>query len=94
MLTVVNNNRSYGNDERHQALVATRRRRPIENSGIGVSIEDPDIGFVDIAKGFGVEGIGPVREPSELYAALSKAIALVTTEQRPVLVDVETRPRS
>jgi acetolactate synthase-1/2/3 large subunit len=94
MLTVVNNNRSYGNDERHQALVATRRRRPIENSGIGVSIEDPDIGFVDIAKGFGVEGIGPVSEASELRAALSKALAVVTREQRPVLVDVETRPRS
>jgi thiamine pyrophosphate-dependent acetolactate synthase large subunit-like protein len=94
LLTVVNNNRSYGNDERHQSLVASHRGRPLENSGIGVFIEDPDIGFVDIAKGFGVEGIGPVREPSELRDALSRAVTMVTKEQRPVLVDVETRPRS
>jgi thiamine pyrophosphate-dependent acetolactate synthase large subunit-like protein len=93
LLTIVNNNRAYGNDERHQSIVATRRNRPLENTGIGVSIEDPDIGLVDIARGFGVEGIGPVSNPAKLRAALSKAVDLVIKEQRPILVDVETRPR-
>jgi benzoylformate decarboxylase/acetolactate synthase-1/2/3 large subunit len=93
LLTIVNNNRSYGNDERHQSIVATHRNRPLENTGIGVSIEDPDIGLVDIARGFGVEGIG-VSDPAQLRAALLKAVDLVIKEQRPILVDVETRPRA
>ena len=93
MLTIVNNNRAYGNDERHQSVVAKHRGRPVENSGIGVSIEDPDVGFVDLASSMGVEGIGPVKERNELQKALSRALAIVTREDRPVLVEVETRPR-
>ena len=41
LFTIVNNNRSYGNDEGHQEHMARTRGRPIENKGIGIYIEEP-----------------------------------------------------
>jgi thiamine pyrophosphate-dependent acetolactate synthase large subunit-like protein len=93
LLTIVNNNRSYGNDEGHQEHIARLRGRPVENKGVGIFLEDPDADFVHIAQGYGVEGFGPVLEPSELHAVLLKAVQTVVKEQRPVLVEVRTQRR-
>lgn len=93
LLTIVNNNRSYGNDEGHQEHLARLRGRPVENKGVGIFLEDPDADFVHIAQGYGVEGFGPVLDPSELHAVLQRAVETVVKEQRPVLVDVRTPRR-
>jgi thiamine pyrophosphate-dependent acetolactate synthase large subunit-like protein len=93
LLTIVNNNRSYGNDEGHQEHVARLRGRPVENKGVGIFIEDPDADFIHIAQGYGVEGFGPVHDPADLPKVLGAAVDAVVKEQRPALVDVRTQRR-
>jgi thiamine pyrophosphate-dependent acetolactate synthase large subunit-like protein len=90
MLFIVNNNRSYGNDEGHQDHMARTRGRPIENRGVGIYIEDPEPKFTRIAAGFDIEGFGPVEDPTALRGVLERALQTVSREQRPVLVDVVT----
>jgi thiamine pyrophosphate-dependent acetolactate synthase large subunit-like protein len=91
LLTIVNNNRSYGNDEGHQEYMARSRGRPVENKGVGIYIEDPAPDFAKIAAGFDVEGFGAVGDPEALRGVLEGAVEIVTREQRPVLVDVITQ---
>ena len=91
LLTIVNNNRSYGNDEGHQEYMARSRGRPIENKGIGIYIEDPAPDFAKMAAGFDVEGFGAVGDPEALRGVLERAVDIVSREQRPVLVDVITQ---
>jgi thiamine pyrophosphate-dependent acetolactate synthase large subunit-like protein len=94
LLTIVNNNRSYGNDEGHQEHMARTRGRPVENKGIGIFIENPEPNFASIAAGFDIEGFGPVTEPDALKGVLTKAVEIVARERRPVVVDVVTeRPQ-
>jgi thiamine pyrophosphate-dependent acetolactate synthase large subunit-like protein len=94
LLTIINNNRSYGNDEGHQEHMARTRGRPVENKGVGIFIEDPKPDFAKIAQGFDIEAFGAVEDPEALHGVLDRAIQIVQREQRPVLVDVVTeRPR-
>src|SRR5207249_2070270 len=53
-LTIMFNNRTYGNDEEHQEAVAKTRGRPVENKIVGIRIDDPAPDFARIAQGFGV----------------------------------------
>ncbi len=92
LLFVMCNNRSYFNDENHQALVARARRRPVENSVVGIRIEDPPVDFAGMARAFGAHGEGPVEDPDLIAPALRRAIQVVKEEERPALVDVIIRP--
>ncbi len=91
LLTVMFNNRSYGNDEEHQEAVAKARGRPVENKVIGIRIDDPAPDFTTIARGFGVHAEGPIDTVDAVGPALARAIRVVK-EGRPALVDVITRP--
>lgn len=86
MLIVTNNNRSYGNDERHQEEVALTRERPVENKGVGIRIEDPNVDLAALAKSFSVHGEGPIDKPEELRPALERAMKVVLSG-KPALVD-------
>src|SRR5579871_4371111 len=88
-LWVVDNNRSYSNDEMHQYGVAVERNRPVENRGIGVRIEDPEPDFAALARGCGVDAIGPIKDAAELSRALGQAADRVARGET-VLVDVWT----
>jgi thiamine pyrophosphate-dependent acetolactate synthase large subunit-like protein len=90
MLTVINNNRIYGNDEGHQEHVARQRGRNAENKGIGISLDNPNTDFATLARSFNVEGFGPVEDPNDLKGVLEQAVRVVMNEQRPVVVDVIT----
>lgn len=90
MLTVVNNNRLYGNDEGHQEYVARVRGRDVENKHVGISLDRPQTDFAALARAFGVEGFGPVKDPDDLKSTLERAVRVVLKEQRPALVDVVT----
>lgn len=48
--------------------------RPVENRGIGVRIADPTVDLAALARGQGAVGIGPVKDESELAAALKEGI--------------------
>jgi thiamine pyrophosphate-dependent acetolactate synthase large subunit-like protein len=91
LLTVMFNNRTYGNDEEHQDAVAKARGRPVENKVVGIRIDDPAPDFARIAQGFGVHAEGPIGEPGAVGPALRRALGVVKDGQ-PALVDVLTRP--
>jgi thiamine pyrophosphate-dependent acetolactate synthase large subunit-like protein len=92
LLTVMFNNRTYGNDEEHQDAVAKARGRPVENKVVGIRIDDPAPDFARIAQGFGVHGEGPIERVEAVGPALRRALRVVKDEGRPALVDVITRP--
>src|SRR6185436_3657196 len=77
LLIIVSNNRSYFNDELHQTTVAKARERPVENAWVGQRIDDPAPDMATIARGFGLEGSGPIETLSALPAALKAAFAAV-----------------
>jgi acetolactate synthase I/II/III large subunit len=92
LLTVMFNNRTYGNDEEHQESVAKARGRPIENKVVGIRIDDPAPDFAKIAHGFGVHAEGPIDAAAAVGPALRRALRVVKDEGRPALVDVIIRP--
>ena len=90
LLTVMFNNRTYGNDEEHQETMAKGRGRPVENKVIGIRIDDPPPDFARIAQGFGVHAEGPIDSVEAVGPALRRALSVVK-DGRPALVDVITR---
>ncbi len=92
LLTVMFNNRTYGNDETHQEAVAKARGRPIEQKVVGIRIDDPAPDFTRIAQGFGIWAEGPIDIVDAVAPALRRALRVVKDEGRPALVDVITRP--
>jgi acetolactate synthase-1/2/3 large subunit len=90
-LTVMFNNRTYGNDEEHQEAVAKTRGRPVENKIVGIRIDDPAPDFARIAQGFGVHAEGPLDSAEAVGPALRRALRVVKDEGRPALVDVITK---
>lgn len=92
LLTVMFNNRTYGNDEAHQEAVAKARGRPIEQKVVGIRIDDPAPDFARIAQGFGIWAEGPIATADAVGPALRRALRVVKDEGRPALVDVITRP--
>ncbi len=61
LLTVMFNNRTYGNDETHQEAVAKARGRPIEQKVVGIRIDDPAPDFTRIRPGLWHLGRGTDR---------------------------------
>jgi thiamine pyrophosphate-dependent acetolactate synthase large subunit-like protein len=92
LLWVVSNNRSYYNDEAFQARLAQRRDRPPENAWIATRIENPEVDFATVARGMGVYGEGPIKQPGELGPALRRAVEVVKRGE-PAIVDVWTANR-
>jgi thiamine pyrophosphate-dependent acetolactate synthase large subunit-like protein len=92
LLTVIFNNRTYGNDEAYQAAVAKARGRPVEQKVVGIRIDDPSPDFARIAQGFGVWAKGPIETADAVGPALRRALRVVKDVGRPALVDVITRP--
>ena len=92
VLFVMCNNRSYFNDEDHQALIAEGRGRPVEHRVVGIRIEEPPVDFAAMARAFGVHGEGPVEDPAQIAPAVRRALHVVKDESRPALVDVVLRP--
>lgn len=92
VLFVIANNQSYHNDEEHQDAVARMRGRERDNKWIGQRMDAPAVDFAGLARDLGAEGIGPVREPSELAAAMRRGVAALD-DGRPALVDVRIASR-
>jgi acetolactate synthase I/II/III large subunit len=93
LLMIMHNNQSYYNSEEHGIEVAKFRKRPVENAGIGTHVDDPAIDFAMMAKSFGVNAEGPVRNPADLRPAVERGLKYVKEKQLPYLVDVIAEPR-
>jgi acetolactate synthase I/II/III large subunit len=92
MLYIVHNNRAYHQEYMYLQAMAARHGRGITNTAIGTTINDPNVDYATVARGFGVHGEGPITDPNDLGPALKRAIAVVKTGQ-PALIDVVTDPR-
>jgi thiamine pyrophosphate-dependent acetolactate synthase large subunit-like protein len=91
LLAIINNNRSYFNDELHQETVARRRNRPAENRWIGQRISDPEIEIPQFAQSQGAVGIGPVKEAARIKEAIDEAVG-VLRKGGVCVVDVHVDP--
>lgn len=92
LLMIVNDNHSFGNDEEHQRRLATVRDRPMENSWIGVHIDEPAIDFATMARSMGCHGEGPITDPQDLKGALSAAVKAVLAGEVAVVHVVSASP--
>jgi acetolactate synthase I/II/III large subunit len=88
MLVVMVNNRAWNNDWVHQREIARDRGTPMDNTGVGIVIEDPAPDFAALARSFGWHATGPVTDPAAAEAEVRKAADLVMATGRPALVDV------
>jgi thiamine pyrophosphate-dependent acetolactate synthase large subunit-like protein len=77
LLVLVNNNRSYFNDELHQQTVAQTRGREVKNRWIGLRMEDPAPDIAKLAEAQGAVGIGPVTTAADLPAAVARGVAVL-----------------
>lgn len=91
-LWVINNNRSYYNDEAHQERMANQRERPVDNKWIAQRVENPEIDYAAAARSFGVGGEGPIKDAADLGPALRRAVEQVKRGEL-VVVDVRTENR-
>ncbi len=93
MLTVTHNNQGYHQEFMHLQRMAARRQRGIDGSSrVGNELRNPDIDFARMADSMGVWAEGPVTEPGELGAALTRALDVVDGGE-PAFVDVRCQPR-
>jgi len=74
MLVLIDNNRSYFNDELHQETIAKTRGREVKNRWIGLRMEDPMPNIAKLAEAQGALGIGPVTKSSEVRAAIEQGV--------------------
>jgi len=77
LLVLIDNNRSYFNDELHQDNVARARGREPKNCWIGLRLEDPLPNIAKLAEAQGAVGIGPVTQAAEVRPALKRGVGVL-----------------
>jgi len=93
LLTIVHNNRAYHQELMHLQRMTSRRQRGANGSAkIGTTLENPFIGFKDLARSMGVWSEGPIEDPAELGPAIARALDVVD-QGEPALIDVVSQPR-
>jgi thiamine pyrophosphate-dependent acetolactate synthase large subunit-like protein len=92
LLTVMHNNRAYHQERMYVTDMAARANRDVSRANIGNELNDPAIDYATLAKAYGVYGVGPIDNPSDLGPAIKKAIEVVKKGE-PALIDVVTQPR-
>ena len=91
LLVLINNNRSYFNDELHQETVARRRNRPVSNRWIGQRIADPEVDIAGLCSSYGAVGIGPVKNVADLQAAIAKGVEALNAG-KVCVIDIHVNP--
>src|SRR5262249_57826636 len=74
LLVLINNNRSYFNDELHQDGVARTRGREVKNRWIGLRMEDPVPNIAKFAEAQGAVGIGPLTRAADAAGAIAQGV--------------------
>jgi thiamine pyrophosphate-dependent acetolactate synthase large subunit-like protein len=92
LLTVMHNNRGYHQERMFLQDMASRAGRGIENTHIGVALNEPNINYAMLAKAYGMYSSGPIENPKDLGPAIKAALEVVKKGE-PALVDVVTQPR-
>jgi acetolactate synthase-1/2/3 large subunit len=92
MLVIMHNNRAWHQELMYMEHMAGVRARGMDRMHIGTTLQDPFISYAKMAEAYGVEGEGPIDDPSLLSAAFQRGVDTVK-EGRPYLIDVLTQPR-
>jgi acetolactate synthase-1/2/3 large subunit len=92
MLTVMHNNRGYHQEVMFVTTMAARANRDVSRASIGTKLIEPNIDYATMAKGYGMQGIGPITDPNDIAPALKRAVEIVKSGE-PVLVDTVTQGR-
>ena len=92
LLSVLHNNRGYHQEVMFVTTMASRANRDVTRAGIGTKLIEPNIDYATMAKGYGMQGIGPITDPSDVAPALKRALQIVKSGE-PVLVDTVTQGR-
>jgi acetolactate synthase-1/2/3 large subunit len=92
LLTVMHNNRAYHQEVMQVQIMANRHSRGIDRAKIGTGLSDPPIDYAKLAQSMGVYAEGPISDPKDLSAAITRAIQVVKRGE-PALLDVLTQPR-
>jgi thiamine pyrophosphate-dependent acetolactate synthase large subunit-like protein len=77
MLVLIDNNRSYFNDELHQETIAKARGREVKNRWIGLRMEDPMPDIAMLARAQGAVGIGPIMSAEDVAPALERGVGVL-----------------
>ena len=92
LLTIVHNNRGYHQEVMYLQQQCAARNRGVDRAGVGTTITDPNIDYVQMAKAYGMHGQGPIERPADLGPALRRGIERVKAGE-PALIDVVSQPR-
>lgn len=87
LLVIMQNNRSYYNDEEHQRSIAIQRNRSVENRVIGIRLEDPNVDFAKMAESYGLVGFGPVDSAEAFEHSFRDGLKVVMEDHRPCVID-------
>jgi len=77
MLILIDNNRSYFNDELHQENVARARGRNEKNRWIGLRLDAPPPNIAKLAEAQGAVGIGPVVRSADVSGAVAEGVGVL-----------------
>jgi thiamine pyrophosphate-dependent acetolactate synthase large subunit-like protein len=77
MLILIDNNRSYFNDELHQENVARARGRNEKNRWIGLRLDAPPPNIAKFAEAQGAIGIGPVVRSADVSGAVAEGVGVL-----------------
>jgi len=94
ILTVVVNNRAYGQDKRHAERLLELRGRSSSELPEGLLLDQPLISFSQMATSQGVRAWGPATTPHELDLLLKDAVQYIRASGQPALVDAHVTATS
>jgi thiamine pyrophosphate-dependent acetolactate synthase large subunit-like protein len=92
LLSVMHNNRSYHQERMYLQLVGNKLDRGVTKADIGCALNDPNIDYASIAKGYGMYAEGPISDPKDLGPAIRRGLERVKAGE-PALIDAVTQPR-
>jgi thiamine pyrophosphate-dependent acetolactate synthase large subunit-like protein len=94
ILTVVVNNRAYGQDKRHAERLLELRGRSSSELPEGLLLDQPLISFSQLAMSQGVRAWGPATTPHELDLLVKDAVQYIRASGKPALVDAHVAASS
>ena len=89
VLTVVHNNRQYGNTVEHAIKIGNHRGHGTAHRYVGAGLDQPAVDIATMARSFGMWAAGPIADPQTLSEQLAAAVEQVRAG-RPALLDVLT----
>jgi thiamine pyrophosphate-dependent acetolactate synthase large subunit-like protein len=88
----MHNNRAWHQELMFLEYMAGVRGRGTDRGHIGTTLRNPFIDYAKMAQAYGMDGEGPIEDPSQLQAALRRGVNAARRGE-PYMIDVVTQPR-